>query len=345
MDKILNRVFFFCLLFALNIFGGLHAEEFSLKLNYSLIADKFHWLDQVSNSAINFFQISDYRKNAESCWEFDDNDLLYLERYRVIRKKYQNEDAINELYLKSLFAPDPSIVVDPIVDAFYSSDTLEQAVKKLSKTLLPEEIFFLENIFKHFEMRFEKVILNKDLVQSILQALNHYLSKSEIKDFFKQVENFYNARSEKIKTVHLFSAPEGYMWSGASCGHHLCLRIPSNFVLSVEDSVLMSSILVHEAIHHISGSASEKQKEKFSQVFRQTVEEVSLLTLEEPLVIAMQLYFIKKYYPERFERAESWFFFPLAREYFFILEEYLNAGRNVDEGFMERCAEACSNRE
>ena len=335
------------------LFNALHAgvqnshkttepEKPSFQLSYSPLADRFHWLDQVSKSTLNFFQLPDYRSKSEAAWDLDENDLSYLDRYRMIRKKYQNEATIEESLSNCLFAPDPATIFDPIADAFYSSHSLEDALTQLSTQLFSEELLFLEQFFLHFESRLEKILLFKrnDLSKT-LEILNAYLSTSEVCEHLQMMQKFYNARAEPIKSVLLFSAPERHI-SGASYGHHLHLRIPSTFILSGEEhtDLLLSSILVHEATHHISGCAPKKQKEFFSKIFFEIcgeLEGIPLLSLEEPLIVATQMYFIKTYHPDKYDIAQSWFFFPLAKKYFDVFERYLSTGQSIDAEFIEDC--------
>ena len=289
MVTVINWRFVFCVVIktafslpfaGILLFNTLHArvqnshkitepEQPSLQLSYSLIADKFHWLDQVSKSTLNFFQLPDYRSASEAAWDLSENDLSYIDRYRMIRKKYQNEATIEESLSNCLFAPDPAIIFDPIADAFYSNHSLDDALTQLSTELSSEELLFLEQFFLHFESRLAKILLfNRNDLSKTLEMLNAYLSTSKIREHLHSMQKFFNARAEPIKSVLLFSAPERHI-SGASYGHHLHLRIPSIFILSGEEhtDLLLSSILVHEATHHISGCAPKKQKELFSKIF------------------------------------------------------------------------------
>lgn len=360
-----NWTFTFCLaiktafslpLAGIFIYNALHAdlqashetiesEQHSLQISYSQLADKFHWLDQVSDSTLSFFQLPDYRSASEACWNLNENDLSYFDHYRMIRKKYQNENVIEESLFNCLFAPDPATVIDPIADAFYSSCSFKDVLAKLLTKLSSEELLFLEQFFLHFESRLDKMILlhRKDL-SNTLEMLNAYLSTSEVQEHLQVMQKFYNARPESIKSVLLFSAPEKHI-SGASYGHHLHLRIPSTFIPSSNEhtDLLLSSILVHEATHHISGCTSIKQKELFSRTFLETCGElkgIPLLALEEPLIVATQMYFIKTYHPDGYNTAQSWFLFPLAKQYFTILEAYLSKGRSIDMDFIENCGKA-----
>lgn len=66
--------------------------------------------------------------------------------------------------------------------------------------------------------------------------------------------------------------------------------------------------------------------------------ELLLMDLEEPLVVASQMYFIKNNFPEAYQAASEWFFFPLAEYYSPVLEAYLESEKPIDDEFIKNCA-------
>jgi hypothetical protein len=85
------------------------------------------------------------------------------------------------------------------------------------------------------------------------------------------------------------------------------------------------------------------QKELLSQAFLNhsgTIIEPLIEALEEPLIVASQMIFVKMYHPQIYDTVSSWFFFPLAERYFTLLETYLNTDRSIDAAFVEECGKS-----
>ena len=55
----------------------------------------------------------------------------------------------NEFLSCLAFAPDPAEVMDPIADAFYTSSTLTDALKKLNGILTSDESIFIKTFFEY----------------------------------------------------------------------------------------------------------------------------------------------------------------------------------------------------
>lgn len=166
-------------------------------------------------------------------------------------------------------------------------------------------------------------------------------------DHLNAIAKFYSSRFRPLRSLFLFSAPHAKHLSGACYGDHLHLRIPKDLLLLEEESSrkLLTSILVHEATHHLSSCATKEQKEALSKAFLAEVnigDTPPLNAIEEPLGIASQLLFVEKNYPETYEQATSWFASLLTEQYQDLLKAYLGKSSSIDESFMKQCAEAYS---
>lgn len=312
----------------------------SLQINYSHLADTFHWMDQVSESCFSFFQIPDYKAYWINQWTLTEKDLFLLKHYQAIRKKYQNDPKFNEFLSYLAFAPDPAEVKDPIADAFYTSLTLTDALKKLNGILSLDESVFIKAFFEHFEPHLNEVTWINSF-HPILKTLNIHLNSEKVIKHLNKMQSFYRSKPLVLRSILLFSAPEKHL-SGACYGDHLQLRLSKEFDLDKSNNdIFLSSILVHEATHHISGDALQNQKANLRAIFLESSgkpSEILLMDLEEPLVVASQMYFIKKNFPELYHAASEWFFFPLAEHYFPILEAYLDSTKPIDDEFIKNCA-------
>ena len=63
-----------------------------------------------------------------------------------------------------------------------------------------------------------------------------------------------------------------------------------------------------------------------------------LYLLEEPLVMAHQMYFTKQAYPDLDSQTLGYFDQPLAHRYYAILEQYYETGAPIDNAFIVQCA-------
>ena len=188
------------------------SQSLLLSLQYNKLADCFHWLDQVSESTLNFFQIPEYRDAWISRWGLSDKDQSYFERFRTIRKKYQNGETLDFLLANSFFAPDPALVKDPMMNAFYSETDIFNVLLKLSNVLTMEELKFLDDFYNHFKERIEQVVdLGQQDRKATLDLLNSHLLSSASSQHLFMMKTFYNASPEKIRSMLLFSAPKGHL--------------------------------------------------------------------------------------------------------------------------------------
>lgn len=105
-------------------------------------------------------------------------------------------------------------------------------------------------------------------------------------------------------------------------------------------------MIVHEATHHISGSMPSNKKQELSTAFLSKIESLDnshfLNAIEEPLVMAHQMRFVKNTYPSIYSENADWFNHPLAKEYLLILEESIANKKPIDSDFIIKLAEIYS---
>ena len=71
-----------------------------------------------------------------------------------------------------------------------------------------------------------------------------------------------------------------------------------------------------------------------------TIEDpIYLFALEEPLVMASQMLFMKTTYPEAYAADAPWFGHPLARQYLSILEKQVKTEKPINHDFIGNCAQ------
>jgi hypothetical protein len=335
---------FIIVLFSLN---WIHADD--LRLTYSPIANKFHLMDQVSESMTDFFLIPEYKSSWIETYGLSDEDQAFLGQYQQLRKKYQNPNLLTPTFVgkkSGLFAPHPEEVQDVIADSFYTSEALEEAFQKISSHLTQEEVQLIKNFFDHFSEKINKMQeFTPSSLEKILTYFNEQLDGKQASQHLANIALFYQSASRNFKSIRvLLASANGNSFNGRCCGDHLQIIIPIDR-LPIENEELMkylTSVIVHEAIHHVSGTASHEQKQKLTSHFIGKVGSIGdmhfLNVIEEPLVMASQMLFMKNAYPEVYSKDAPWFNHPLASKYLSLLEVYIDKGKSIDTNFIENCA-------
>lgn len=102
---------------------------------------------------------------------------------------------------------------------------------------------------------------------------------------------------------------------------------------------MVSSIIVHEITHHVSGNMATEKKKALTKVFLQHCDALEyphfMCALEEPLVMATQMLYLKRTYSK-----PSWFNDPVSKLFLEVLEEHLLQGKRLDVEFIEKCSKA-----
>lgn len=313
------------------------------KLETSELSNKFHILDQISDALPKFFQMAEYKDLLKTQ---STHDLDLLSSYRAIRVKYQKIPSAfdgNKETSSGLFAPALNNFHDPICDVFFTSSSLDEALSKLQGKLKVGEIHIIKKTFTTFAEDLDKI--NRDSFASLqknAKIMNSNFNQSKISEHFLKTRKFYNSLARKFKSILLLQSPNAGGFSGNSYGDHLIIRMPNSEIKDLNVLKMMISVMIHEATHHISANAPEKQKSALSKVFLTQVKEIKepdfFMAIEEPLVMATQMIFVKNAYPEIDDKVLSnWFNHPLALKLAIILEDYLSQGKSIDSDFMKKC--------
>ena len=335
------------ILVAIFSLGWVHADN--LQLTYSPTANKFHLMDHVSESMNDFFLIPAYKSLWIETYGLSEQDQNYLKRYQQLRKKYQNLELFTPMVTgkeSGLFAPHPDEITDVFADAFYTSKTLEEAFRKVALWIKREELQFVRDFFEHFSEKIDKMHeFSPSSLEKILAYFNHQLDSQLATKHLADIAKFYRSDERGFKSVQVFLASRNSgSFNGRCYGDHLQVVIPFNG-LPIENEMLMkylTGVIIHEAAHHISSAAATEQKQKLTDHFMHKVGSIEdghfLNAIEEPLVMASQMLFMKNVYPDVYKEKASWFNHPLACKYMSILDAYINEGKSIDIEFIESCA-------
>ncbi len=310
-------------------------------LTFNRLANNFHILDQVSEGMPEFYLLPEYKQVLEH--EITDKEVLA--KFREVRKKYQTAPLALTTGASNgnLFAPNAAELVDPIVDAFFTSNDLPQALDKLSAILTVDELSVLEKTFTKYEPVFKRLeMCDGSTIIHNLNLLNATIDAAKVAAHLALARTFYNSSPAPFKTVMLFWSPQPDMVTGFAYGDHLLIRAPRSEMS--EDDILKFtiSVIVHEAIHHVSAYASTEQKIRLSAIIAEQVDIKDLphflYALEEPLVLAIQMLFLQNNYPIEFARnRDKWISDPMVANLLSLVKQYFDAKRSIDEEFMQGC--------
>lgn len=332
-----------------------YASEF--QVTFSLPASILHIMDNLLNGIPTFFREHNEYANA---WEEKfgmDEWLTLLEenlnKYRLIRRHYQKYPKYFEPYQKSmdedngLFSPNPQEIVDPIMYAFCSCDTISEALDVLSGVLSRPDLDYLKKFFSNFDKMIKILIGDIKPYLDCVTDINSELVKSDAFRHLRQMRDFYCANAAEPHSIKLVWSLENC--SGICYGDNILVRVPANLLRHKNDLqtykhnvFMISSIIIHEATHHISGNMVSSKKKELTQAFLRHVslggKPHFLFELEEPLVMATQMLYIKR----NSDIKKSWFNDRLAKYFLFFLEEHLNSGQPLNTDFIEKCAKIAS---
>jgi hypothetical protein len=319
-----------------------HSNNDNFKLQYNELANNFHILDQISKSFPVFFEIPAYQQELNK--NFQNTELL--DKYRKLRIKYQTIPSVfieqSKTDSEIIFAPSPDEVEDPILDAFFTSSNLDDAINSLSNLLSLDEINLLRTTFQYYSEIFQQI--NEDNQPGIIhnvKIINEHINQIAIDKHCSDAKAFYQSSLKNLKSILLIWCPESAAFSGNAYGNHLIIRTSHK---KIDDNIvkLLVSVIAHEATHLISANASYKQKQKLSQHFliRSDISKIPhvFYAIEEPLALAFQMLFVETNYPEIFE-DQYWLNLQWARKILPLVKDYIASRKTIDTNFITICSD------
>lgn len=321
-----------------------------IKVEYSMSADVFELMDNVSNWWPGFTE-DEYQKYWNKQVKSDPKDIGIFKKYVSIRKKYYNDPDQKEKNplnnRNGFFANSGSIKADPYAEAFYSSNTLDEAFTKLEKKLSDAELSFVKSFYKHFETRYKPIVQNdeKEFSGSI-ELVRRVFEQQGIDDFFNKIVKFYNSKETLTYRVLYTWWPPISRTNASPTGQYLIMRNNPVTHKNRNDS----EIIAHEIIHAISTNQPLEQKKILTETFLKKcpVQDKlrKLVIFEEPLAVVFgQLLFLEKFRPEQLSLSENLYNDPwintFARILFFPLKTRFEKGETINQGIVTESAELC----
>ena len=242
------------------------------------VATIFYIMDNVALHGKHDSCDSNYRPYWDKQFPSSPKDIDFFVQYAEFRiKSYPNS-----IEAKILFPPKTELnEQDPVSSAFYSSSTFEEVWEKLRNFLLPSDISFLQEFYKHFELRYSSLPSVDALFPNALRLEQEKLTSSDIIDYLKKVTTFYGVdKSIEFTVLHTWFPPIECT-SGRALGNYLLLC--SHIDRHGDEE--QTDIILHEVIHTISENQPEAQKQTLTKAFLDETDEFDLSKLKNPLII------------------------------------------------------------
>lgn len=294
-----------------------------------------------------------WKKHFGLSMEDTDNFL----RYVAIRKRYCKQALeLNDIRKNSsgVFVASKSEYEDPVLNVFFSSKTVAEALNKVANFVSKEDCDTLGFIFEHYKAELASIENRFDTyAMKRVNQLEHDLQAIPgLRDYWIDLLTFYGFSDSITVPIVVNWWPRtrrGNSGAASMAGEALLLRLNSS-KRSLRDKELMG-VMVHELVHAIESRIESGRKRFFSDVFiAQAANEYPVLTdispkvLYEPLAVALgQILFMKRFFPNSFElENDDWYANPwinsFAQELFPLVESYMKSGKSMDGHFMEEMA-------
>jgi hypothetical protein len=332
-------------------FAQAQKSKIDIKVEYSKSADIFELMDNVSNWWPGFTEV-EYEKYWNKNIKSQPDDIQLFQKYISLREKYYNDpDQKEKNPLKNrngFFSTSGLLASDPYAEAFYSSNTLEEAYGKLENKVLPAELEFVKKFYSHFQSRYEPLI-NEDekAFEGSIALVKKVFDNDGIQEYFEKIVNFFNTKVNLRYRVLYTWWPPIERDNASPTGQFLIMRKNPSKHKDRNDS----DIVAHEIIHTISTNQPLDQKKKLTDDFLEkcSIQDKlkKLVILEEPLAVAFgQLLFTEKFNPKHFSLSESLYNNPwintFSRLIFLPLKSRFEKGENINQGFINEASSLCS---
>ncbi|MBT4760689.1 MAG: hypothetical protein HOO06_03230 [Bdellovibrionaceae bacterium] len=318
---------------------------------YSESADIFDLMDNVSNWWPGFTEV-EYSKFWHKKFGIKKEDKLLFKKYTAIRQKYYHDpDQKPKSPLKNrngFFSTLGSVNADPIAEAFYSSNSMQQGLKKLAQIINKKELQFFKKFYVHFKPNYSSLISKSPEQYSVaINKVRASLNKPGISEYFNNISQFYNIKSPLSYRVIYTWWPPLNRTNASPTGKYLVMRYNPSKHGYLDDS----DIVAHEIIHSISAQQKFKQKAELTNKFLNKCKVNGLLKryeiLEEPLAVVFgQLIFNKKFEPKKFSLSSNLYrnmwVSSFARQIYLPLQKRFESGEKITDGFIEDASLICN---
>jgi hypothetical protein len=281
---------------------------------YSESANFFHLADQVA--LWHRSTTTQFRDYWQERYGFAQADKRWFDGFASIRRKY-NPEALTVVSGKddvsqNIFT-EVDLKNDPIVDAFFLSQSIPEALKRLDKIIPKEEIQFFREFFQHYNARFQDFQKDSQHYKSGLNALNLELAQFKFDQHLRRVESYFGLKKDAGQTPseryrnYLVWWPPLARAELAQVGPYIVIRSHP----TAHFDQLGAQVAIEGAVRATLRSLEHEQKLLLAQRFSHSCEvELSSLTprhLEIPLSLALsRMIFDEEQQKRQFVAAKEW---------------------------------------
>lgn len=167
---------------------------------YSESANFFHLADQVAlwhESTTTHFR--DYWTER---YGFSQSDKIWFDGFASIRRKY-NPELINKPNKQDIIQnvlTDVEQKNDPLVDAFFLSTTIPEALKRLEQVLPQQERQFFQDFFQHYDSRLQDFKKDSASYKGRIKELNSQLTQFRFDQHLRKIETYLGLSKDPGQT-------------------------------------------------------------------------------------------------------------------------------------------------
>ncbi|MDD0853336.1 hypothetical protein HBN50_09520 [Halobacteriovorax sp. GB3] len=259
-----------------------HARK-SEFFSHTEAADVFTILDNLSE----WFPASkrEYRVAWQKKFGLSDRDIEKLQLYRSFRLRFKQKSPSSET---SMFS-ELDVPLDIISEAFYTSESVDEALRKLSPKLKKDDILFLAETIKYFKENIKEWYKESIAFKSKVKLLKKNFSKDKVNRVLKDIAKFLGVKKPNIN-IHMVWWPSANAPVASFYGHHVVLHFnPIDHI-----SNLNNSIVIEAAIAGMLRNLPSSSKESFTKAYFNQCQIQKRFTalsqeqyLERPLILAL----------------------------------------------------------
>jgi hypothetical protein len=280
---------------------------------YSEAANFFHLADQVA--LWHRTTTTQFRDYWQERYGFSQADKRWFDGFAAIRRKYHPESltVIDKNQPTQQVFSDVELRVDPLVDAFFSSATIEDALKRLQNIIPSEEIQYLREFFQHYNARLQDFKKDSNAYRSKVNLLNQELTQFRFDQHLRRVETYFGLVKDAGQTPtqryrsYLVWWPPLSRAELAQIGPYIIIRAHPTAHLEV----LGAQVALEGATRSILRGLASEVKFSLAQRFASSCgESLSNLTprhLEIPLSLALsRMFFDEERQKRQFVATKEW---------------------------------------
>lgn len=243
-------------------------------------------------------------------------DEKYLLLFKEIRKKYYAQNS-SGLFIHNTYSQ------DIISTAFYDYDQINKSLLNLKANISYPDYIKFQSAIRYFTQRVNNVVTNQSHEKTI-QNLKKVMNQVEIKDYIKNICDFYNVDFEKLHINIVLSYTLENVDEDAFINLDTIVLSDfthkKNIYTNEKNGVFFQnidniSVLMHEIVHLISSKAHIDQKKSLSKIFethfkytQNLSSQKKMFMIEEPLAVILgQILFTRKFSPEYYEKSQNWY--------------------------------------